>query len=90
MLIVPTAGLTQDTSSVLDGLSPYTDANVTLRDQMWLDINVDDGMIAIDDTDVAKWNLPTSQRFPWDTSKGIYLLQGHHNLHCAVSTTFPS
>ncbi|KAF2763636.1 hypothetical protein EJ03DRAFT_379256 [Teratosphaeria nubilosa] len=81
----PYAGLTQDTVSLLDGHSPYTDANVTLRDQLWLDINVDDGMIALDDSDVAKWNLPRSQRFPWDTTKGIYLLQGHHNLHCARS-----
>ena len=29
--------------------------------------------------------LPVAQRFPWDQSKGVYLLNGHHNLHCIVS-----
>lgn len=69
----------------MDGHDPYTDTNDTLRDQLWLDINVDDGMIALPDDYVKEKGLPVSQRFPWDDSKGIYLLQGHHNLHCAVS-----
>ena len=37
--------------------------------------------------------LPLAQRFPWDPSKGIYLLNGYHNLHCIVRKkilTFPS
>ncbi|RDI86267.1 hypothetical protein Vi05172_g3667 [Venturia inaequalis] len=81
----PYAGLERNIDAVLDGHDPYTDVNDTLRDQLWLDINVDDGMIALPDTYVESMNLPTSQRFPWDKSKGIYLLQAHHNLHCARS-----
>ena len=79
------AGLRYDLTELLDSHSLYTDTNATLRDQMWLDIDVDDGMIALDDADVARWGLPASQRFPWDNSKSIYLLHAHHNLHCAVS-----
>ncbi|KAG9604954.1 hypothetical protein KCU77_g1031, partial [Aureobasidium melanogenum] len=81
----PYAGLERDTVVVLDGHDPFTDANDTLRDQLWLDINVDDGMIALSDDYVEEMGLPVSQRFPWDESKGIYLLQAHHNLHCARS-----
>jgi hypothetical protein len=79
------AGLERDTPTLLDGHNPYTDANDTFRDQRWLDLNLDDGMIALPDQYVEELGLPASQRFPWDNSKGIYLLQGHHNLHCAVS-----
>ncbi|CCD52292.1 hypothetical protein BofuT4_P080870.1 [Botrytis cinerea T4] len=81
----PYAGLERDTISIIDGHDPYTDVNDTLRDQLWLDINVDDGMVALPDEYVEKMGLPVSQRFPWDESKGIYLLQAHHNLHCARS-----
>jgi hypothetical protein len=28
--------------------------------------------------------LPKAQRFPYDESKGIYLLNGYHSLHCLV------
>ena len=36
---------------------------------------------------VASMHLPKAQRFPWDASKGIYFLHGHHNLHCLVRST---
>lgn len=84
-LILKAAGLEYDSLELLDAHSPYTDPNITLRDQMWLDIDVDNGMIALTDADVERWGLPASQRFPWDDNKSIYLLQAHHNLHCAVS-----
>jgi hypothetical protein len=79
------AGLAYDTAALLESHTPYTNHNDTLRDQMWLDIDVDDGMVALDDADTARWGLPEGQRFPWDKSKSIYLLQAHHSLHCAVS-----
>ena len=62
----------------------YTNHNETLRDQMWEGINIDDGMVALPDEVVAEKDLPVAQRFPWDESKGIYLINGHHNLHCVV------
>ncbi|KAF4628165.1 hypothetical protein G7Y89_g9992 [Cudoniella acicularis] len=80
----PCAGFERDSVVVLDGHDPYTDANDTFRDQLWLDINVDDGMIALPDEYVEEMGLPISQRFPWDDSKGIYLLQAYHNIHYAM------
>jgi hypothetical protein len=79
------AGLVYDTAALLESHTPYTDHNDTLRDQMWLDMDLDAGMVALDDADTARWGLPEGQRFPWDNSKSIYLLQAHHSLHCAVS-----
>ena len=65
--------------------SPYTDPNVTLRNEAWDAISIDAGMIAVPDDFVAEKGLPPSQRFVWDKSKSVYLLNGHHTLHCAVS-----
>ena len=70
--------------------SPYVDHNETARDLMWEAINIDDGMVALPDDLVAEKGLPVAQRFPWDSSKGIYLLNGYHNLHCVVSSTYYS
>ena len=47
-------------------------------------MNEDLGLVALDDEYVAAKGLPLAQRYPWDTSKGMYLLQGYHNLHCLV------
>ena len=47
-------------------------------------MDADIGTIAISDDVVAEKELPPSQRWPWDSSKGIYYMQGYHNLHCLV------
>jgi hypothetical protein len=62
----------------------YTDKNETLRNEMWEAINIDAGMIAVPEDFVADKNLPRSQRLVWDESKSVYLLNGHHTLHCVV------
>lgn len=46
--------------------------------------------MALSDNWVAEKDLPKALRFPWDQSKGVYLLQGFHNLHCLVSTLLVS
>ncbi|KAJ5822854.1 hypothetical protein N7447_005194 [Penicillium robsamsonii] len=56
--------------------------NTTLADTLWHSINIDSGVVALPDSFAASHNLRTAQRFPWDTSKGIYILHGFHNLHC--------
>ena len=42
-------------------------------------------MVALPECLALANELPIAQRFPWDSSKGVYLLNGHHNLHCIVS-----
>lgn len=59
--------------------------NVELQDTLWANISIDAGIIALPDSYVAEKGLPNAQRFPWDDQKGIYLLGGHHHLHCLKS-----
>ncbi|KAI1283463.1 hypothetical protein F5Y07DRAFT_394371 [Xylaria sp. FL0933] len=63
-------------------VTPYSSENETLQDQLWYNINVDSAVVALSDDWVAKHDLRRAQRFPWDQSKGIYILHGFHNLHC--------
>ncbi|KAH8779955.1 hypothetical protein F5883DRAFT_193783 [Diaporthe sp. PMI_573] len=63
-------------------LTDFASDNLTLQDQLWHDINIDVGVVALSDEWAAEHNLRTAQRFPWDQTKGIYLLHGFHNLHC--------
>ncbi|KAI0434597.1 hypothetical protein F5Y09DRAFT_295945 [Xylaria sp. FL1042] len=63
-------------------VTPYTSENETLQDQLWYNINVDSAVVALSDDWVAQHDLRKAQRFPWDQSKGIYILHGFHNLHC--------
>lgn len=65
----------------------YNGDNQTLANQLWtaLGPDIDSGFVAIPyEWSAAKKLLP-AQQFPWDTTKGIYLLNGQHNLHCLVS-----
>lgn len=59
----------------------------TKTDQAWESINFDAGMVAIGDDEAESLGLPMSQRFPWDESKGIYLINAYHNLHCLVGAS---
>ncbi|KAI0165180.1 hypothetical protein GGR52DRAFT_557825 [Hypoxylon sp. FL1284] len=63
-------------------VTPYSSENETLRDELWHDINVDAAVVALSDEWAAQHGLRTAQRFPWDSSKGMYILHGFHNLHC--------
>ncbi|KAI1089106.1 hypothetical protein F5B19DRAFT_468783 [Rostrohypoxylon terebratum] len=63
-------------------MTPYSSQNDTLQDQLWDSINIDSGVVALSDSWAAQHNLRTAQRFPWDQTKGIYILHGFHNLHC--------
>lgn len=60
----------------------YSSVNETLQAQLWHDINIDYGVVALSDQWAAQHDLRTAQRFPWDRKKGVYILHGFHNLHC--------
>lgn len=64
--------------------TPYASSNETLADELWDALSIDPGVIALPDSYAEKVNLPQAQRFPWDHSQGIYLLNSYHNLHCLV------
>lgn len=63
-------------------ITNYASSNASIQDQLWHDINIDHGVVALSDEWAARHNLRTAQRFPWDQTKGIYILHGYHNLHC--------
>lgn len=76
------AGLERNREEPYILLTNYSSDDLALQDKLWHDINVDDAVVALSDDWAAEHGLRTSQRFPWDESKGIYILHGFHNLHC--------
>ncbi|KAF2151844.1 hypothetical protein K461DRAFT_268950 [Myriangium duriaei CBS 260.36] len=62
----------------------YGSLNRTIQDAAWNDPEVDPsvGFVALHDQLVMDLDLPRSQRWPWDSSKGVYGLQASHELHC--------
>jgi len=61
----------------------YTETTVnTLPDEDWEWPVPELGMLALSNEYTEELNLPHAQPWPWDFSKGIYLLHGHHNIHC--------
>ncbi|KAI4250668.1 MAG: hypothetical protein LQ352_005314 [Teloschistes flavicans] len=62
----------------------FASHNRTIWDQAWSTLNADRGFVAISDHVTRRKGLHESQRWPWDQSKGLYLLQSHHNLHCLL------
>jgi hypothetical protein len=76
------AGLLRNREEPYVRVTSYSSNNVTIQNQLWNDINVDYGVVALSDEWVAQHELRSAQRFPWDSSKGIYILHGFHNLHC--------
>lgn len=63
-------------------VSNYTAEDEEVQNKLWEDINIDDGVVALSDDWAAAHGLRPSQRFPWDDTKGIYILHGFHNMHC--------
>ncbi|CRG86467.1 hypothetical protein PISL3812_03473 [Talaromyces islandicus] len=63
---------------------PIPHDNRTIDDDFWDDPQFDDyvGMVALGDEFTQEKGLLSSQRWPWDHSKGIYVVHGFHSLHC--------
>ena len=59
----------------------------TLYDPFWNSPQIDDnlGVVALTPEFIKEKNLPETQVYPWDNSKGIYVLSFHHSIHCLVS-----
>ena len=57
------------------------------RDVLWGALDISPGTIVLSDEYAAQNGLPRSQRFPWDRSKGIYIIGAFHQMHCLVCHT---
>ena len=80
------AGLQYNTKLPFEWETPYNGDDEALADKLWdeLGAEVDVGLLAIPNTWALAKQLPKAQPFPWDVEKSIYLMNGHHNLHCLV------
>lgn len=80
------AGLFRDVPISWTHHTPYTgtEENQTEADALWDKIRVDAGAVALSESYASSKGLPKAQKFPFDDDKGIYLLNGYHNLHCLV------
>lgn len=62
----------------------YSSENLTLVQEQWDALSFDRGKVSFPLEIAAEMNLPSTQPFPWDPTRGIYLLNAHHNIHCLV------
>lgn len=67
----------------------YMNDTEEITNAAWDAINYDSGNVALDDAYVAMMGLPLSQRFPWDSTKGLYFMNGQHQIHCLVRSMLP-
>ncbi|KAK2589607.1 hypothetical protein QQS21_012716 [Conoideocrella luteorostrata] len=63
-------------------LTEYSSTNETVQDKAWMSIDDDLAVVALSDDYARAHDLRIAQRFPWDQTKGLYILHGIHNLHC--------
>ena len=82
------AGLQADVQIPYQYKTEYSGDNETLANELWEAINsTSAGAIALDHEWAASKGLIRAQNFPWDTGKGIYYVQGIHEVHCVVGFT---
>lgn len=89
---IATAGLSPDPSvrfPYSTGYGPEV-TNHSLLDERWEAIDINPGVVALSDEWAVEHNLAPTQRFPWDASKGVYLLTAFHTLHCLVRHAPPT
>ena len=80
------ASLLRDVPIEWNPYSPYGTGNEdeTNRTIMWESLDVSLGSVSLDSQWAIEHGLPPAQPFPWDKSRSLYLLNGHHSLHCMV------
>lgn len=80
------AGLVKDVPIPISINTVYTHEDWKLQDAAWgaPELETETGLVALSDKYVRSKGLLRAQRWPWDHSKGIYVINGFHNLHCIV------
>ena len=81
------AGLERDVPTPYRDDTIFVNHNRSIADAAWNSWVVDPGIVALPHEWVKRKMLPQAQHWPWDKNKGIYLLNGFHNIHCLVSWT---
>ncbi|KAI0391213.1 hypothetical protein F5Y17DRAFT_441631 [Xylariaceae sp. FL0594] len=78
------AGLRREVPTEILAHTDYDSVNRTIQDAAWGHVDVEpwNGFVALDEDYAMGVGLPHSQRWPWDLSKGVYILSSSHELHC--------
>ena len=62
----------------------YSPPNHSDSDELWDAIDPSHGFVAMDREWAAQRQWPVTMYLPSDRSKGVYLLEAYHQLHCLV------
>lgn len=81
------AGLRRDVPVEIVRHDDFDSPNRTIQDAAWdhPDMEPWANFVALKPEEVATYDLPAAQRWPWDVSKQVYILTAAHELHCVVS-----
>ena len=86
MLVVVDTGLDKWTQytwwSSYSSIVPEQDLAV---DKLWNDILPAHGIVAVDHAWAVERQMPATMSLPSDSSKGVYIIDAYHQLHCLVS-----
>ena len=77
-------GLERETPVPWRDHTMFKNPNRSISDAAREDWIVDPGIVALPNNWVKGKMLPQAQHWPWDEDKGLYLLQGLHDIHCLV------
>lgn len=58
-------------------------------DQAWDSIIPSHGIVAVDRQWAIEKQLPASMSLPSDPSKGVYIIDAYHQIHCLVCSLHP-
>ena len=81
------SAITRNLPTMWTRFDRYTDSsteNRTLSEPLWDDILPSHGIVAMNLDWASQRQWPQSMRLPSDRTKGVYLLEAYHLLHCLV------
>ena len=87
------SGMYNQTYRWWTGYSSSHPQNETTADELWDRIVPAHGVVAVDRQWAAQKQLPDTISLPGDPSKGVYIIDAYHQLHCLVCsklTPFPA
>ena len=67
----------------------WSSKNTTRADELWNSLAPNVGMVAVENGISKDMDSYSTEPFPWDSDKGVYMLEGYHSLHCLVCSHLP-
>jgi len=76
---LPLSGSEPDLQMYFGDKTAFGDASdLAALDELWQSLDTSAGFVALP----KDLHLGSTDTFPWDTSKGVYILNSYHTLHC--------